>query len=255
MVWTFDENGRTLSTTDALGNTTQTVYDALGRVKQVILPLLNETRLAYDSKHNILSETRVPIPGSPESPTQVFFTYHPTLNRVSSSTDALGRITNYTYDPNGNLTRVALPIINSIRPEINYTHNTRGQVLTIRDPEGRITRNRYDALTSELLEVIEDDGGKNISTAFTYDTAGNTKTVTNPNSHTTTFYYNPLGKVTASTGPAPFFYETRLIYDPAGNLIETGQRDSTRSNQWQSHAITYTPKTMPQTISMMQPDA
>jgi len=34
MVWTFDENGRTLSTTDALGNTTQTVYDALGRVAE-----------------------------------------------------------------------------------------------------------------------------------------------------------------------------------------------------------------------------
>ena len=239
--WTFDAFGKTLSRTDALGNTTQMVYDGLGHLIRTIKPQLNETEIEYDSRHNILTIRRIPMPDTGLVPIETLFTYDAAFNRVTSVIDPLGRAADYSYDGKGNLLFVEYPAVNGTRPAISYTYNARGQVLTVTDPEGKVTRNAYDPISGDLVETIDDLGGENITLAWAYDAVGNRTSATDPNGSTTSLYYDDLGQVTTSVSPSPFQYESRYTYDKSGHPVEVRRQDSTRGNQWIAWTTDYTP--------------
>ena len=240
-IWTFDSFGHTLSQTDALGNITQNKYDGLGRLVKTIKPRLNEIELEYDSNHNILAARLNPMPDSDLAPSETGFTYDTVLNRVTSVTDALGRVTDYNYDGNGNLTLVEYPEVNGVRPSISYTYNTRGQILTVTDPENKITRNTYDGDTGDLVQTVDDFGGQGITLAWTYDAVGNRTSVTDPNGNTTALYYDDLRQMTADVSPSPFLFETRYSYDESGHPVTVSRQDSSQNNQWVTWSTAYTP--------------
>ena len=64
--------------------------------------------------------------------------YDNNLN-VTSSTDALSRVTSYTYDAAGNMLTVTDPT-----GTVTYTYNSFGQVLTRTDQMTGVTTNTYD---------------------------------------------------------------------------------------------------------------
>src|SRR5207244_9454998 len=95
-------------------------------------------------------------------------TYDKQLN-VTSMTDALGHVTNYTYDAQGN----RLTEIDSVGTT-TFTYNQFSEVLTRTDQLNGVTANTYDA-------------------------QGNLLTTKDALNHTTTLTYNPHGQPTTLT--------------------------------------------------------
>nr|WP_321402501.1 RHS repeat-associated core domain-containing protein [uncultured Desulfobacter sp.] len=150
-----------------------------------------------------------------------------------------GHSLTFTYDE-AFLTQVG-DEVGGTRPTVSYTYNARGQVLTVTDPENKITQNTYDAGSGDLVQTIDDFGGKHITLAWAYDAVGNRTAATDPNGNITTLYYDDLRQMTADVAPSPFEFETRYSYDESGHPLEVSRRDSTRSNQWVSWTTAYTP--------------
>lgn len=94
------------------------------------------------------------------------------LGRMTSDTDANGKVTTYTYDGNGNR-------------------------LTVTDPLGRVTTYTYDAL-NRLSTVTDANNGV---TRYAYDALDHLVTVTDPLGNATTFAYNGLDQVTSRVSP------------------------------------------------------
>ncbi|MGH2459982.1 MAG: RHS repeat-associated core domain-containing protein, partial [Chloroflexota bacterium] len=117
-----------------------------------------------------------------------------------SVTDALGRVTSYTYDALGNVTSVT------------RLAGTSGAVTTTMT---------YDPTFNQLTSITDP---LNHTTSFGYDSAGNLTTVTDPLSHQTTLTYNAAGEPLTTTDPLghtiQFAYDggdLASVTDPLGN--------------------------------------
>jgi RHS repeat-associated protein len=152
-----------------LGFRTTSTYDGLGRVLTTTYPAGNSVVLVYDAASNVTRRTTYPVPGAidlltgePPEPRVEQWTYDLTDSRVTSETNALGQVTDKTYDAYGNLLSVLQPAVTGpdgtlVRPLTSYTHNARGQVVDTIDPAGRVTRNAWDNI-GRLASVTEDFG-------------------------------------------------------------------------------------------------
>lgn len=125
---------RLTSFTDPLNNTTSYQYDAQGRLTRATLPEGNYTQYAYDNRGNATTTTRVAKAGSglPDIVTSASYLAacsNPiTCNLPTSTTDARGGVTDYTYDPvhGGPLTVTApAPTSGAVRPEVRYAYEAK----------------------------------------------------------------------------------------------------------------------------------
>jgi RHS repeat-associated protein len=110
------------------------------------------------------------------------------LNRVTQRIDANGKITRYTYDPNGNVTAVT-------------------------DPNNLTTQTAYDALNRPIL--ITDPLGKTVATS--YNPQDLPATITDPNGNTTTYSYSGFGENTQTQSPDTGI--TTQAYNAGGLVI------------------------------------
>ena len=199
----FNSQGFTLSTTDALGQTTTFDYapgsnlllattDPLGRV----------TRFGYDTLGNVTSVT------DPANHVRGF-TYETTFNRVTSITNPVTPPTQFAYDADGNLTTITDP---RGKPT-TLTYNTVGQPLTITDPLGHTTTFTYDAQGN--LATTADPLGN--TTSFQYDLVSRLTRQTDPRGRPTGFAYDPLNRVRAIADALGGV--TGFTYDGNGNLL------------------------------------
>src|SRR5438046_3758232 len=101
----------------------------------------------------------------------------PGANLPTSTTDALGRTTSYTYDGLGNVTSVT---------RLAGT------------PQAVTTMFTYDTTYSQVTSVTDP---LRHTTTFMYDTKGNLTSATDPLGNTSSFTYNPAGQVVTSTDP------------------------------------------------------
>lgn len=175
-VWYFNRRGFVVKHIDQLENETVTAYDGLGRVIKVTAPEGNSTEYQYDSNNNVSAVTFKAKSGSGLSDIVNEFTYNSTWNKVATAEDGRGNLTTYTYDgTNGNLTKIERPTIGMDTPTIEFTYNSRGQILTRTDETDIVTEYAYDASKEELDSITVDKGtGRlNLKTEFYYDTVGN----------------------------------------------------------------------------------
>jgi YD repeat-containing protein len=93
--YAYDANGNLVSTTDPLGHTTTTAYDLLNRVTKTTDALNNTTISVFSAVGNLLSVT------DPDN-NKTSYTFD-VLGRVTTETDALGHTTLFVYDAAGNL--------------------------------------------------------------------------------------------------------------------------------------------------------
>ncbi len=130
--YTFDiASQRMTSMTDPLGRVTFRQYDATGRPKRATAPEGNYTEITYDARGNATQTLSVAKAGSglANLTTSASFpatcTNARTCNQPTSTTDAKGNITDYTYDAShGGVLTITAPaaMAGGIRPQTRYSY-------------------------------------------------------------------------------------------------------------------------------------
>lgn len=230
-------NSLLLSFRDELGRETDYTYDTGHRLSQIKYPEGNYDTLAYDGRGNLLSTTRYPKSGSALAPIVTSAVYpascdNPvTCNKPTSTTDARGKVTDYTYDPvhGGVLTITApAPGTGTVRPQTRYTYSqldadgapsasgiyvvTRiSSCMTLSSCSGaadeQVKTYTYGAGLLVASETIAAGNGSVTATrTMTYDKVGNLTSVDGPlagSADTGYFKYDKNRQVTATIGPDP----------------------------------------------------
>jgi RHS repeat-associated protein len=246
----FTSLGFTLSTTDALGQTTALEYaNGSNLLAATTDPLGRVTRFTYDAQGNVTSITD-------PAGHQRTFTYEPTFNKIASTRDPLGNVTQFAYDANGNLTTITDPLLNRTTLAYNafgqpltttdplgntttFTYDAQGNLATVADPLGNTTTRQYDAVSRlarqvdprgkaatlgydplNRITVIADPLGG--TTRFTYDGNGNVLTVADPQGNATTYAYDAMDRLATRT--YPLGHSESLTYDLVGNLTRLVNR-------------------------------
>lgn len=120
-----------VSTAPAVSHTTSYEYDAQRRLRKITNPEGDYTQLTYDTRGNVTQQLAVAQPGSGLANIITSAAYPATCsnpvtcNQPTSTTDALGRTTNYTYDSvhGGVLTVTApAPSTGAARPQTRVTY-------------------------------------------------------------------------------------------------------------------------------------
>ena len=162
----------------ALGNRTNYVCDALGRVTSVTDPSGGQSRAAYDANGNLLTASYQNGTVTRE---------YDALNRVTKYTDTNGRTVSYEYNAAGRLSAIVYPD----GTRVTYTYDAAGNLLAVSDepapPPGSI---------GDL--VILDDMFLG-TTEYTYDQNNNCTSVTKPDGSVTTTVYDSAQRVTSTT--------------------------------------------------------
>lgn len=146
---------RITSATDELGRTTGFQYDSNGRLTRTTLPESNYTSTTYDGRGNVTQTQSVAKSGSGLSSVTTSASFdttcsnQKTCNQPNTTTDALGYVTNYTYDATtGFPTSVKRPAdAGGVRPETRYSYtglyawykNTAGTIVAAAAPIYKLT--------------------------------------------------------------------------------------------------------------------
>ncbi|MFH0731131.1 MAG: hypothetical protein V2B19_32905 [Pseudomonadota bacterium] len=203
-----------------------------GRTKNIFDADGLETVSKYDERGNIL-ETTYPDGSS------VQYTYDAVFNNLLSTTNELGVETRYEYDDSGNLIRKTEAVGSDVERATTYeydedgrtiretrvgnageqdavtsmTYDAFGNLATITDPEGGVTRfMEYDAVGNVLRK--EDARGE--LWQYSYDAMGRLKTTTDPLNHVAQYFYDEAGNKIREIDANN--HETLFGYDTAGNL-------------------------------------
>ena len=119
--------------TDPLSRTTSYTYDSEGRVTKITAPEGNYVEYTYDSRGNITQTKAVAKSGSGLSNITTSASYpsscsnKKTCNKPVTTTDANGKVTNYSYNStHGGVTVITAPDPDGsgplVRPETRYTY-------------------------------------------------------------------------------------------------------------------------------------
>lgn len=223
--YSYDAAGNLVAVTDPLGHRTTYTYDLAGRRTGVTDPRGNEpgadpaeftTSYEYDAAGNLVT-IREPVPGGTTT------LEYDELDRLVRQTEPLGRITAWTYDPNGNVLSMTSPAGGTH----TFGYDLLGRRTAETDPLGNVTRLGYDAsgdLTSRttplgfvtsygydddgrLVSVIDPRGNQpgadpaEFTTRIGYDTAGHLLSETDPLGNARRWSYDLAGNMTAATDP------------------------------------------------------
>ena len=150
----------------------------------------------------------------------------PTTQRITQTTDSLGRSTRYEYNALGQVLRMIAPIGRITDTSYNAQWNKPGTITRYLDDGTPVTTvNQYDSQTGQLIRSTDPLGNVTI---YTYSSAtsnpsngpgGQVETITNPLGHITRFAYNAQGdltRVTDALGNA-----TSLQPDAAGQTTQS----------------------------------
>lgn len=238
----FNRLGSTTRSINALGQESKFEFDGLNRVVRATAPEGNYRQFAYDLNNNVLTITDVAKSGSGLSNIVQNFTYDSTWNKVHTAQDGRGNTTTYNWNATtGTLTNVQRPMVGGLTPQVSYAYTSRGQIDTVTDETGVISKFSYDATYEKLTSAVLDYGTSphlNLTTAFGYDSVGNTTSVTDPNGNQLTASFDSERRLTQTTAPSPFSYQTKLFYDANSNVTKV-QKQVTSEPAWQTTTFTY----------------
>ena len=189
----YDDRGLLKKENDPRLNTIEYIYDSWGRNIEIIDAEENSTTMQYDSRGNLVLETR------PEGE-QTFLEH-----------DALNRLTKVTL--NGDATR--------------YTYDAAGRMIEEVSPNGTVTVNEYDSLGRKITVTEAKGTIDEIITRYAYDDTDNLISIISPRLDAQTVYdYDLLGRLISVTDDDS---KTRTIdeYDGNGNVKTVTERDGT----------------------------
>ena len=235
--------GSLSSTTDALGRTTLFNRDQWGRIIQVWRPEQNVTTIQYDARGNVFTQTQIAKPGSglanivtsavyPATCTNVF-----TCNQPTSTTDARGNVTNYTYDAtHGGVLTATAPDPDGAGPKVRpqtrfsytalaaYYKNASGVIVAATPSVYRLTQTSACATLTSCA-----NGADETRTTIAYGANGvannrlpTSTTIAAGNgalSVSTTATYGPTGDTASVDGPLPGTDDTTYFRYDAGRQL------------------------------------
>jgi len=267
------DKGRITSVFDALERTIYFNSDGNGRPTGIPQPEGNRIGYTYDARGNVTQTQAVAKSGSGLSDIVTSATYASTCsnpvtcNQPTSTTDARGNVTDFTYDgTHGGLLTVTAPAPSSgaDRPQtrITYTQVTAvtGQPVYLptetstcasgTSPTCLGTANEartvtaYDSDNLRVTSATARNGDNSVSStsAFTYDAVGNVLTVDGPlsgSADTTRFRYDSGRRAIGAVGPDPdgggaLRHRARRLTFTNGlpTKIETSTVDSQSDGDW-----------------------
>jgi RHS repeat-associated protein len=275
--FTYDAKGNLTSYTDAKGNTTSYAYDSgndllsvtyangakqsytynpLGEATQFLNARGQAIGYTYNKQGQITKETFA-------DGTSYSYAYDAHGN-LTSAADAQGRVTKFIYggDPNNPnnpylLTEVEYPdgtylkfsyyaggdrkqSVDQAGFTVNYTYDAAGNLTELTDGKGTlIAKYTYDA----ACNLIQQDNGNGTRTVYTYDAAGDVRSITNlAPDHTTVnsfdkYTYDALGNVLTDTNQDGQWVYT---YDAESQLIKAAfTSNSTNPDKLTAQNIEY----------------
>jgi RHS repeat-associated protein len=203
------DGGYGTSDTQAYGSdlARKTVYERGPghRVDTVVDPYGRRTELSYDANGHVTKA--VELAGTSDARSSGSVVFDGAYDQPGSITDTLGHTTTFTYDPDGNLTKITDPE----GRQTSYTYNSVGQVKTVTDAAHAVTT--YIYANGNLTAVA--DAEDRASTQFT-DAAGRPSTLTDVAGSATTVTYDKLNQTRQVTDPLG--HTTKLDYDANGSL-------------------------------------
>jgi len=147
---------------------------------------------------------------------------------VIKSTDAEGRVTEFTYDAMNRLISVLDPDLKVT----SYDYDSKGNLTEVTDAKNQTTTFAYD----EMDRLISATNPLGLTEPFTYDANGNLISTTNRNGQTLTFEYDALNRLIKKTLPPSASQAgnqvTDFTYDDVGNLAAIANPAVTVFNQY-----------------------
>jgi RHS repeat-associated protein len=239
---TFDADGNRTSTTDPAGNVAATTYDPDNRPLSVKKgtngPQPSTTSTAYDlpvgsgacanpvagttycttttdpngdvtvdvlsARDQLLAETR---PGG-----QTTSHAYDLAGQETTRTDATGRTITYIYDSAGRQTSITYS--DGTTPKVTYAYDADGRRTSMTDGTSTTTYT-YDPASRMVAST---DGTANV-TSYSYDSAGNTTSLTYPGGKIVTRAFDSAGHLVNVTDPSG--HATTFTYDADGNPTGT----------------------------------
>ena len=209
-----------LSVKDPLNRTTTYEYDSYDRKTKETYPEGNYTTFTYDSRGNITQTKKYAKPGSGLATiiTSATFpstcTNPKTCNKPTSTTDALGNVTNYTYDANhGGVLTETLPDPDGAgplpRPQTRYTYAQK-QSKHYRYEDGAV-------ITGAPVWMLVETS--TCAVGATCDGTADETVVTNTYPASTIFNNIDLLSTKTSAGDNSISATTSYGYDDYGNLV------------------------------------
>ncbi|MDH4460967.1 MAG: RHS repeat-associated core domain-containing protein, partial [Flectobacillus sp.] len=219
IAYDYDAVGNLIKETDPVGNLKEYFYDALNRLISVKLPV-GTWHYSYDGQGNLTKMTDA----NGHSTTYEY----DKKKRLKKETDPLGNATAYNYDLNGNLIQRLDPNNNVV----NYKYDLLNRLIE-KSFTGNTDKFAYDeegnivsAFNNDIAYTFEYDDlnrllKKNILTwnkslSYTYDAAGNRKTMTDHDGGLTTYNYDSNNRLINLTNPSNL--TTSFEYDAGGRM-------------------------------------
>jgi RHS repeat-associated protein len=235
---------------------TRIEYWANGLVKKVTQPDGSFTSYAYDGAHRLTSiadaegntitytldgagnRTGEQVKDDQAALMRSLSRTYNTLGRLTSQTDAYGRVTSFTYeadgdldqatdaltrvtdnntDPLGRLTRT-LQDMNGIAAETKFSYDALDNLTQVNDPKGLNTTYTYNGLGDQTQLQSPDTG----TTTYTYDSAGNRASQTDARGVTTSYGYDALNRLTSVSVPTSSL-NIGYVYDSTQAACQSGE--------------------------------
>ncbi|MBN1930451.1 MAG: PASTA domain-containing protein, partial [Desulfobacterales bacterium] len=223
ITYEYNIRGDLAAVIDAEGNRTEFIYDANHNLLEINDPLGRAVqRQEFDEEGHLIAITdakggRIEIEYDLGSNTEIV-------------RDKRGNPTIYEYDINGNVVqKTEFPEVNGTPQAVvtSYVYDANNNLISQTKPNGSITEFTYSA-KDELLTKTIDAGGLNLSTIYTYDSAGRVLTVTDPIGNVVTNTYDSNGNLTSRTdrlgNVTTYNYNAQGLVsrktDPLGNYVE-----------------------------------
>jgi RHS repeat-associated protein len=224
--YAYDALGQQTQSTDPTGAVTDSTYDYLGHpatsTTVVRSPAAADTTdYSYDPAGDLLSYSTPDqvATGQLPPPIEQQNTYNG-LGEPTSTTDAVGNVTSYTYGIDGALD-------------------------TVTAPDRTVTANVYDAAGRKTATELKNAGGTvESTTGYGYDSDGNLTSVTDPDGNATDYSYDADGNLVKQVQPvsATSSITTQFGYDAAGDEIDEIDGDGNLTQE------TYNVLGLPETV-------
>lgn len=223
--------------------TTQTSYDPVGNVLEVVAPGGAVTRFSYDQLNRVLTRDD---PASTNDERAVSRYTYTRTGEVLSATGPTGARVEYTYDDLDRQVTVTQverhPVVDNYTSRLAY--DDAGNVVSITSPTAATTLLAYNAV-GELVRTTDPNG---VVSQYGYDYSGRQVRVTDGLGRSSRVDYDLAGQQTSESDLAPdgsVLRSQSYGYDPVGNLISSTDPDG--------HTTTYTYDAANQLVSQQEP--